>query len=136
MISTPGHSVKTKLDYRATNVHSIVKPLLALLIDGVIYSHEVLNVSTNLLRTVAVDRAASSSHPSFIMGNSRPLFLYFHLFQTVVSKCSLIFFADDWNRTADLWNRKQLLYQLSHNHCPARRFYVVPNPATFISCLM
>ena len=27
-------------------------------------------------------------------------------------------FADDWIRTADLWYRKQLLYQLSHNHCP------------------
>ena len=26
-------------------------------------------------------------------------------------------FADDWIRTADLWCRKQLLYQLSHNHC-------------------
>ena len=27
-------------------------------------------------------------------------------------------FADDWIRTADLWNWKQPLYQLSHNHCP------------------
>ena len=27
-------------------------------------------------------------------------------------------FANDWIRTADLWNRKQPLYQLSHNHCP------------------
>ena len=27
-------------------------------------------------------------------------------------------FADDWIRTADLWYRKQLLFQLSHNHCP------------------
>ena len=26
-------------------------------------------------------------------------------------------FAHDWIRTADLWNWKQLLYQLSHNHC-------------------
>ena len=26
-------------------------------------------------------------------------------------------FADDWIRTADLWCWKQLLYQLSHNHC-------------------
>ena len=28
------------------------------------------------------------------------------------------FFADNWNRTADLWYRKWPLYQLSHNHCP------------------
>ena len=27
-------------------------------------------------------------------------------------------FADDWIQTADLWNRKQPLYQLSHNHFP------------------
>ena len=25
-------------------------------------------------------------------------------------------FANDWSQTADLWNRKRLLYQLSHNH--------------------
>ena len=25
-------------------------------------------------------------------------------------------FAGDWSRTADLWYRKRLLYQLSHNH--------------------
>ena len=30
----------------------------------------------------------------------------------------IINFADDWIRTADLWCRKQPLYQLSHNHCP------------------
>ena len=32
-------------------------------------------------------------------------------------------FAVDWIRTADLWYHKQLLYQLSHNHCP----YVIQN---------
>ena len=26
-------------------------------------------------------------------------------------------FADDWIRTMDLWNRKWLPYQLSHNYC-------------------
>ena len=26
-------------------------------------------------------------------------------------------FANDWIQTADLWYRKQPLYQLSHNHC-------------------
>ena len=28
------------------------------------------------------------------------------------------FFANDWIRTADLWYREQLLYQLNHNLCP------------------
>ena len=28
------------------------------------------------------------------------------------------FFANDWIRTVDLWNWKQPLFQLSHNHCP------------------
>ena len=45
-------------------------------------------------------------------------FLYFRLFNTVDSKHSIQIFADDWIRIADLWNCKQLLYQLSHNHCP------------------
>ena len=27
-------------------------------------------------------------------------------------------FADDWNRTTDLWYRKRPLYQLSHYHFP------------------
>ena len=26
--------------------------------------------------------------------------------------------ANDWIRTADLWCRRRLFYQLSHNHCP------------------
>ena len=53
------------------------------------------------------------------MGHSRPLFLYFRLFNTqlTVNKCS-INFADDWIQTADLWYWKQPLYQLRHNHCP------------------
>ena len=29
-------------------------------------------------------------------------------------------FAEDWIRTADLWNWKRPLYQLSHNHCPMK----------------
>ena len=53
------------------------------------------------------------------LGHSRPLFLYFRLFNTVDSEMfNIIFFADDWFRTADLWIWKQLLYQLSHNHYP------------------
>ena len=33
-------------------------------------------------------------------------------------------FANDWSWTADLWYRKQPLYQLSHNHFPIV-FYLV-----------
>ena len=50
-------------------------------------------------------------------------FLYFRLFNTqlTVNNSSIYkqIFADDWIRTADLWFRKRLLYQLSHNHCPS-----------------
>ena len=35
------------------------------------------------------------------------------------------FFADDWIRITDLWNRKQLLYQLSHNHCPTFVSFII-----------
>ena len=41
----------------------------------------------------------------------------YFLFNTVDSKCSKYFFADDWIRTADLWHRKRPLNQLSHIHC-------------------
>ena len=44
-------------------------------------------------------------------------FIFVFSIQLTVNKCS-INFADDWIRTADLWNRKRSLYQLSHNHCP------------------
>ena len=51
------------------------------------------------------------------MGHSRPLFLYFRLFNTVDSKqCSN--FAYDGIRTADFGRRKWPLCQLSHHHCP------------------
>ena len=46
-------------------------------------------------------------------------FLYFRLFNIVDRKQMFnLIFADGWIRTVDLWYRKQLLYQLSHNHCP------------------
>ena len=45
------------------------------------------------------------------------LFFFIFLFNTVDSKCPIKIFADDWIRTADLWNWKRLLFQLSHNHC-------------------
>ena len=34
-------------------------------------------------------------------------------------------FADDWNRTTDLWYRKRPLYQLSHIHCPKLHRYPI-----------
>ena len=53
------------------------------------------------------------------MGHYRPLFLYFCLFNIVVSKQMFhINFADDWIRTADRWYWKRRLHQLSHNLCP------------------
>ena len=48
------------------------------------------------------------------IGHFRSLVLNFCLFKTV--------FADDWIQTADLWNRKRPLYQLSHKHCPRPNF--------------
>ena len=36
-------------------------------------------------------------------------------------------FADDGIRTADLWNWKRPLYQLSHNHCPKQGIFTEPN---------
>ena len=47
-------------------------------------------------------------------------------------------FADDWIWTADLWNWKQPLYQLSHNHChPILKFivrYRLTLGVTFSTC--
>ena len=57
-------------------------------------------------------KCGSNTLAFFKMGHSRPLFLYFHLFNTVDSK--QIFnmnFADDWIRTADHWYCKRPLYQ-------------------------
>ena len=58
------------------------------------------------------------------MSHARPLFLYIRLFNTVDSKFSIYFSADDWIQTMDLWNRKRLLYLLMHNHCPSFDFFV------------
>ena len=60
------------------------------------------------------------------MGHSRPLFLYFRLFNTVDSKPLFnIKVANDWIWTVDLRYWKQLLCQLSHNNCP--RFNYICN---------
>ena len=55
----------------------------------------------------------STKHSFLKMGHSRPLFLYFCLFNTVDSKL--------WSIKFRLWFRKRLLYQLSHNHCPSTK---------------
>ena len=65
---------------------------------------------------------------SLKMGHSRPLFIYFRLFNTqlTVNKSSIYKkIANDWIRTADLWYLKQPLYQLSHNHCPNEELFKV-----------
>ena len=47
------------------------------------------------------------------------LFFFIFLFSIwLTENVQYTFFANDWIRTADLWNRKQPLYQMSHNHCP------------------
>ena len=60
------------------------------------------------------------------MGQSRNLFLYFRLFNSVDNKeMYIVNFADDWIRTAEVWYWKRLLYQLCHNHCPVKTFLIV-----------
>ena len=56
----------------------------------------------------------------FFKNGSFPASFSFFVFSIAVDKknCFYINFADGWIRTADLWNRKRLLSQLSHNHCP------------------
>ena len=50
------------------------------------------------------------------IGRSRPLFLYFCLFNTVESTQMFnMNFDNEWIRTAELWYWKRLLHQLSHN---------------------
>ena len=64
------------------------------------------------------------AHVSFQMGHSQPLFLYFRLFITVDSKCSIYIIANDWIQTENLAT-EQLVYQLSHNHCPYSHLYLL-----------
>ena len=62
------------------------------------------------------------------IGQSRKLFKngpFSASFPYSCEKCSLQIFADDWIRSVDLWNRKQPLYQLSHNHCPKQKAVVL-----------
>ena len=57
------------------------------------------------------------------MRHSRPLHLYFRLFNTVDSTKQKL--ADGWTRTADLWRWKRPLYQLSYNHCPTSAYLYI-----------
>ena len=60
----------------------------------------------------------------FFLKNGPPTasfcFIFVFSIQLTVNKqmFNIFIFADDWIRTADLWNWKRPLYQLSHNHCP------------------
>ena len=51
-------------------------------------------------------------------------FIFVFSIQLTVNKCS-INFADDWIWTADLWYRKQTLYQLTHFHCLFRQCWSI-----------
>ena len=66
------------------------------------------------------------------MGHSG-LFFFIFVFsiQLTVNICS-INFADDWIRTADLRYWKQLLYQLSYNHCPGINYYSFKQAAVVV----
>ena len=59
-------------------------------------------------------------------------FFYFRLFYAVYSKMFHMNFAGDWIRTADLWNQKSPLYQLSHNHYPIIWSIVIGSLLTFL----
>ena len=71
--------------------------------------------------TIFVKRYGSENYP-FLQANlfeKWPIHGLLFFIQLTVNKCSLYIFAifpDDWIQTADLWCRKQPLYQLSHNH--------------------
>ena len=52
------------------------------------------------------------------------LFFFIFVFSIqLTEKISILIFANDWIQTADLWNRKQPLYQLSHHHCPLHLYF-------------
>ena len=54
----------------------------------------------------------------FLKGPFQASFSLFSSFQYSWQKMFDIIFANYWIWTADLWNWKQPLYQLSHHHCP------------------
>ena len=50
----------------------------------------------------------------------------FHLLLSFQYSQQNLIFTYDWIRTANLWCRKQLLYQLNHNHCPT--LFMIEHP--------
>ena len=69
----------------------------------------------------------------FTNGHSRCLFSLYSSFSTVNSKpCSVENLADDCIQTANLWYRKQLLCQLSHNHCQNFPSLIIQSLNSFI----
>ena len=66
--------------------------------------------------------------PGVIKWANPALFYYFFVFSIQLTLyVQLIFFAEDWIRTMDIWNWKRPLYQLSPFHCPPSvcAFYVL-----------
>ena len=72
------------------------------------------------------------------VGHSRPLLIYFRLFNTVDNKQvnQQMFkykFADDWSQTPDLWYQKRPLYQPSHNHFPTANYLIASQCIFYLS---
>ena len=53
---------------------------------------------------------------SFLLGHSRPLFLFFLSYQQLTVNTFIIKSCGDWIWTSELWYWKRPLCQLSHNH--------------------
>ena len=79
----------------------------------------VINVTHLVLKPQHINSGGSWFGMLFFkMGLSRPLFLYFRLFNTQLTvNVQYKSLPNDWIQTVDLGRRKQPLYQLSHNHC-------------------
>ena len=82
-----------------------------------------------------IESECTLSSPLFSkMVHSRALlFNFVFLIQLTVNICSYLKFANDWIRTADVWNWKRPLCQLSHHHhCPSSPFLKWANPGLFL----
>ena len=79
------------------------------------------NHYANLATTDADDGIKIEKLLGFLKGPFPATFFFnFLLFDTVESQ--QIFYIKVWIQTADLWSRKRLLYQLSHNQRPLLEF--------------
>ena len=54
------------------------------------------------------------------MCNARPLFYFCIFYKQLTGNIGSIKVSNDWIRTAEIWCRKQLLCQLSHNDDPRK----------------